>query len=84
MAWRASVVGLAGALAERFSASNEVCRRAARLSAPAAFGLAARKVEAPAEVLGSPYLGIDEAIDALMTDDGVTGIMCHAPDDLFG
>jgi len=73
-----------GALGQGNAAGNGFGGRAAAPAAPAAAGFGAGQVMAPGIVVGSPDLGIDEAIDALVADHPMAGIARHAAGDLFG
>ena len=63
---------------------NVQCRGAAPASAEAAFALAAGQIAAPAIVLGAGDLSVDEAVDALVADHAMTGLMGEPSRDLLG
>lgn len=83
MAGGLAVVGVGRSFAERAALLDEAGGRSTGFAAPAALGLGAGQVAAPAPVIGAPELGVDEAVDALVTDHGLTGIALHAAGDLF-
>jgi len=56
----------------------------AALGSPAALVLGARQVEAPSPVIGAFELGVDEAVDCLVTDDFAPCFMSQASGDLLG
>ena len=58
--------------------------RAALLSAPSATGLCTRQVVAPGAVVRASHLGIDEAVDGLVTNDAPTRIGPEPAGDLLG
>ena len=82
--WDGPIGGLGRALGDGNPAFDKAYGAAAAPATEAALALAARQVMPPAIVLGAGDLGVDEAIDTLVTDDVVTGVAGEAPGDLFG
>jgi hypothetical protein len=82
--WGVPIGGLGRALGDGNAAFNQAYRTAAAAAAEASFAFAARQVVAPAIVLGAGDLGVDEAVDALVTDDLVTGVAGQTAGDLLG
>ena len=79
-----SAVGLLEPLGDGPTLGNEG-GRAATLASPAApFGLGPGEVVPPAVVLGPADLSVDEAVDALMGDDGAAGFQGQASSHLLG
>jgi hypothetical protein len=66
-------------------AGFDVLNGAASLAASiATLELGAWQIVAPVVVLGAPYLGVDEAVDALMTDGGCCLLLSKPTGDLLG
>ena len=70
MAGSGSVVGFGRPLADRSAVLDVVCGTSALSAAKAALGLGARQEEPPGIVLVAGDLGIDEAVDRFMADQG--------------
>jgi len=66
------------------TAFDQGCGTAALAAAETALALAAREIMPPAVVFGAGDLGIDEAVDALVTDHLVAGLAGEPAGDLFG
>jgi hypothetical protein len=66
------------------TAFNEPCGAAAAAAAQPALALGARQIAAPAVVLGTGDLGVDEAVDALMADHLAASLAREPAGDLFG
>jgi hypothetical protein len=66
------------------TAFDEGCGAAALAAAQATPALAARQIVPPAVILGAGDLGIDEAVDALVTDHLAAGLAGEAAGDLLG
>jgi len=83
MAGRYAVIGRLGALADGDTILYVICGTSASPAAKAALGLGARQIEAPGIVLVAGDLGIDEAVDGLMADQGDAGLASDAAGGLF-
>ena len=81
---RGAVIGLLSTLGQGAAVGDERGRAAAFAAPPAPLGLGLGKVVTPVIVLGTGQLGIDEAVDGLVGNDGTPGFQSKASGHLLG
>src|SRR4029079_3261560 len=79
----AAVVNIGGPLGQPNTAFNQACGAAAFAAAEAAPALGTRQVMPPTIVFGATALGVNEAIDSLITDHSAARLAGEPPGDLL-
>ena len=84
VAWSAAVGNGWRPVGEGAAVSDEGGGTTTFATAPAALGLGAGKIVAPGVVFLARELGVDEAVDGLVGDEGAVGLASQAAGDLLG
>ncbi len=81
---RGAVIGLLSSLGQWAAVGDERGRAAAFAAPPAPLGLGPRQVVTPVIVLGPGQLGVYEAVDGLVGNDGAAGFQGKSSGHLLG